>query len=409
MLSGWFRANTPQPAPRRTEIHVDPLITPPQFPPFERKSADGQFEIIHSPKSLRPTSPLELPVGLLVNKSSLTTPRSDLLHDILISIPTAHWTRLVSNDSQDSALTTVLLLIKSPILQEVHFSLTQHFHASPQIDRSHAYNLIGIHLVSPSAERNANPPYKLCATFLAWKRECHNFTTTHKLSHSPICSTDALVDWLIHHINSPSKLHHYEDFYSVFADIATQHTSMRVSTFRQHLTSFEGRISILNYIIKDNLSQWFLQFTTTQILGPTLQVEQPILTQLSASLHPFLSSNLKWGHFLTSTSTRQQLANDWLAKTYISNPPQPKQTLNIHQLINTIPIKICIRDNLFLQPDTPVQIDWIHDRQGFQEIEARTLPSHQSPSLSFIAPTWYFNFPPYEVARAPQPLTLTPG
>ena len=243
MLSGWFKAYVPQPAPRRFEILLDvnPFITPPQFPPFERKSADGQFEIIHAPKIQRSPSPLALPVGLIVSEASPTTPRNDLLHDILISIPAAHWTKLFSINSQSQALSTVLLLLKSPTIREVHHSLTQLFHAGPQVDRSHVYTLIGIHLDAPTTERNANPPYKLCATFLALKRECHNFTTAHNLSHSPICSTDALVDWLIHHINSPSKLHQYEDFYSVFADFVTRHTSIRVSIFRQYLTSHNQR------------------------------------------------------------------------------------------------------------------------------------------------------------------------
>ncbi len=84
------------------------------------------------------------------------------------------------------------------------------------------------------------PPFKLCATYLAWKRECHNFIMSHNLTHSPIVSTDSLVEWLINHISAPSKLHQRSDFYDVLADISTRHTTIRISILRQHLTSHEA-------------------------------------------------------------------------------------------------------------------------------------------------------------------------
>ena len=364
MWSGLIKAISPQPTSRRIEIIVNPLTTPPHFPPFERKSADGQFEIVHAPTRHGSLSPLSLPSGLLVLESSASTPRNDLLHDILISIPSGHWTRLFDQNGQSTALQTVLLLIKSPLIREIHQALTNLFHEGPTTDRTHIYTLLGLHLDTSQTERNPTPPYRLCATFLAWKRECHNFTRLHELTHSPISSTDSLVDWLISHINSPSKLHQCNDFYDVFADIATKHTSIRISIFRQHLTSHEGRISILNHIIKDNLTQWFLQFTTSHTLGPTLQIEQPILSQLSSTLHQYLSAQLKWGYFLSSTSSRLQLAIDWLAKNYLAPSSQPKHLPAVHQLIRTIPVKFCIRDNIIIEPETLTEIIWVHDKRG---------------------------------------------
>ena len=159
---------------------------------------------------------------------------------------------------------------------------------------------------------------------MAWKRECHNFTIKHQLDHSPICSTDSFIEWLINHINTPAKLQLFSDFYEVFADMATKHTSIRVAILRQHLTSYEGRLSILNHVIKDNLSQWFTQITPAHTNGPTLHVEQPLLSQLSSTLYQQLAAQFKWGYFLISTSSRSQLAIEWLAKTYLSPPAQPK-------------------------------------------------------------------------------------
>ena len=295
MWSGFIKAITPQLGPRRMEIPINPLTTPPHFPPFERKSADGQFEIIHAPTPTRqgPYNTLTLPTGCLVSESSTSTPRNALLHDILVSIPSAHWTRLRDQNGQSTALRTILLLIKSPLIRDIHQALTRLHHEGPNADRTQIYALCGLHLDASQTDRNPTPPYKLFATFLAWKRECHNFTILYELNHSPICSTDSLVDWLLSHMHSPAKLQQFTDFYEVFADIATKHTSIRVSTLRQHLTSHEGRLSILNHVIKDSLNQWFMQITTCHTPGPTLQIEQPVLSQLSSTLHQHLSTLFK--------------------------------------------------------------------------------------------------------------------
>ena len=194
MWSGIMKALSPQPPSRHIELIVNPLTTPPHFPPFERKAADGQFETVYASTRHGPLPPLSLTSGLLVPESSTSTPRNDLLHDILISIPPGHWTKLVDQNGQSTALQTVLLLIKSPLIREIHQSLTNLFHEGPTTDRTHIYSLLGLHLDTSQTERNPTPPYRLCATYLAWKKECHNFTILHELTHSPIGSTDSLVD-----------------------------------------------------------------------------------------------------------------------------------------------------------------------------------------------------------------------
>ena len=170
------------------------------------------------------------------------------------------------------------------------------------------------------------PPFKLCATYLAWKRECQNFSAAHNITHSPVVSTDSLVEWLSDHINSPTRLHQCSDFYDVLAEIATRHTTIRRSVLRQQLTSHEGRISTLNHIIKESINQWFSQLTTSHTVGPTLQVEQPTLSHLSTSLHQYLSTQVKWGYFLSSASSRHQLATEWLCKAHLT--PSFKPTIH---------------------------------------------------------------------------------
>ena len=96
------------PAAKHIDIIVNPLTTPPHFPPFERKGTDGQFEIVHAPTRHTSLQSLSLPSGLLVTESTTSTPRNDLLHDILISIPAAHWTKLVDHNNQHCALQVVL-------------------------------------------------------------------------------------------------------------------------------------------------------------------------------------------------------------------------------------------------------------------------------------------------------------
>ena len=212
MWSGLVRAITPQSAPRRLEMPINPLATPPHFPPFERKSSSGQFEIVHAPTHQGSHNTITLPTGLLVLESSTSTPRNDLLHDILISIPPGHWTRLKDQKGQPTTLQTVILLVKSPLIREVHQSLIRAHQEGIAADYTNIYALIGLHLDTTQTERNSTPPYKLCATYLAWKRECHNFTIKQQFNHSPICSTDSLVDWLLNHINTPAKLQHFLTF-----------------------------------------------------------------------------------------------------------------------------------------------------------------------------------------------------
>ena len=131
-----------------------------------------------------------------------------------------------------------------------------------------------------------------------------------------------------------------------------------------------------------------MQITTCHTPGPTLQIEQPVLSQLSSTLHQHLSTQFKWGYFLSSTSSRSQLANECVTKTYLAPSSQPKPEPTINQLIRTIPIKFYIRDNIIIEAETPTEILWIHDRQGYQELEVHSLCV---PNATFTAPAWYFN------------------
>ena len=143
MWSGLVRAITPQSAPRRLEIPINPLATPPHFPPFERKSLSGQFEIVHAPTHQRSHNTITLPTGLLVLESSTSTPRNDLLHDILISIPPGHWTKLKDQQGHVTALQTCLLLVKSPLIREVHQELTRAHQEGIAADHTNIYAQIG--------------------------------------------------------------------------------------------------------------------------------------------------------------------------------------------------------------------------------------------------------------------------
>ena len=143
---------------------LNPLITLPHFPPFERKGADGQFEIVHAP-SHHPTSPsLQLPSGIIVSESTSKTPRNDLLHDILISIPPSHWTKLVDHNNQHCALQTVLHLVRNHNIRDIHHSLTSIYHEPPGTDRTHIYASLGLHIDITETERHPTPPFKLCAS-----------------------------------------------------------------------------------------------------------------------------------------------------------------------------------------------------------------------------------------------------
>ena len=86
---------------------INPLTTPPHFPPFERKGADGQFEIVHAPSHYVTSHPLTLPTGLIVTESTTSTPRNDLLHDILVAVPKEHWRGLVDDKNAHVALPVI--------------------------------------------------------------------------------------------------------------------------------------------------------------------------------------------------------------------------------------------------------------------------------------------------------------
>ena len=151
---------------------TNPVTTPPHFPPFERKGADGQFEIVHVPSHYVTPHPLPLPTGFIVTDSTTSTPRNDLLHDILISIPSIHWPRLVDKDNQHSALQTILQLVKAPNIREIHKALVDAHNESSNptttTDRTRIYALLGLRIQTSQVDRNHTPPYKLCATYLAW-------------------------------------------------------------------------------------------------------------------------------------------------------------------------------------------------------------------------------------------------
>ena len=50
-----------------------------------------------------------------------------------------------------------------------------------------------------------------------------------------------------------------------------------------------------------------------------------------------------------------------------------------------------IRDNIIVEPETLTEILWIHDRQGYHELEVRSLAAPNATSITFTAPSWYFN------------------
>ena len=76
---------------------------------------------------------------------------------------------------------------------------------------------------------------------------------------------------------------------------------------------------------------------------------------------------------------------------YLTPLFQPQHDPQIFQIINTIPIRLCIRDNITLEPDTPTEIVWMHDRHGHHELEVRLLAAPGGTSTTFIAPSWYSN------------------
>ena len=182
MWSGLVRAITPQ--SRRLEIPINPLATPPHFPPFERKSSSGQFEIVHAPTHQALHNTITLPTGLLVLESSTSTPRNDLLHDILISIPQGHWTKLKDHQGHFTALQTLLLLVKSPLIREVHRELIRAHQEGGSADHSSIYSQIGYILThhkqkdTPHHHTNCVPPIWL-GNKSATTSQSNNNSITH--------------------------------------------------------------------------------------------------------------------------------------------------------------------------------------------------------------------------------------
>ena len=124
---------------------------------------------------------------------------------------------------------------------------------------------------------------------------------------------------------------------------------------------------------------------------PVFQIEQPVLGQLSYSLYTHLSSPIKWGYFLSSTSSRQQLAREWLRKLKLG-PDTTTTQLTVGQYIRTIPIKFFIQNNFIVEPGTSTQIVWQHYRVGYPDLEVHLLTQGGAPPTTFTAPYWCFDF-----------------